>query len=67
MEGVGTSVQRGGSSLAEVDVKDVAAAGEGTWRVEEDAVIQTAGTGAYVLGNAKLAVVEDEGEWEHEH
>jgi hypothetical protein len=65
--GVGTSVQTWGASLAEVDGKDVAAAGEGTWRRQEDAVIQSVGTGACVVGNAKGAVaVEDEGEWEDE-
>ena len=60
--GVGTFVQTWGASLAEVDGKDVAAAGEGTWRRQEDAVIQSAETGASVVGDAKGAVVvEDEG------
>ena len=59
--GVGTSVQ---ASPAEVDGN---AAGEGTWRRKEDVVIQSAGTGAGVVGNAKGAVaVEDEGGWEDE-
>ena len=66
VEGVGTSVTSG-ASMAEVDGIDVAAAGEGTWRKQEDAVIQSAGTGACVAGNAKGAVaVEDERGWEDE-
>ena len=61
--GVDTSVQTWEASLAEVDGKDVAVAGEGTWRRQEDAVNQSAGTGACVVGNAKeTVVVEDEGE-----
>jgi hypothetical protein len=61
---VDTSVQTWGASLAEVDV---AAAGEGTWRRQEDAVIQSAGTEACVVGNAKEAVATvDEGGWEDE-
>ena len=54
-----------GPSLAKVDGKDVAAAGVGTWRRQEDAVIQSVGTEACVLGNAKGVVVEDE-RWEDE-
>ena len=62
---VGTFVQTWEASLVVEDVGAVA--GEGTWRRQEDAVIQSAGTGACVVGNAKGAVaVEDEGEWEDE-
>lgn len=62
VEGVGTSVKTWVASLVEVDGKDVGAAGEGTWRRQEDAVIHSAGTGACVMGNGKgaVAVVEDE-------
>jgi hypothetical protein len=70
VEKVGTSVQTWGVSLAELGGKDVAAAGEGTWRRKEDAVIQSAGTGACVLDSAKGAAsvaVEDEREWEDKH
>jgi hypothetical protein len=49
--------------LEAVDGKDVAA-GEGTWRMQEDAVCQSAGAGACVVGNAKVAVVvENERGW----
>lgn len=53
--GVGTSAQALGTLLAEVDGKDV---GEGTWRMQEDAAIQLAGTEAGVVGN--VAVEEEE-------
>ena len=58
---VGTCVQTLEALLEVVDGKDVAA-GEETWQTQEDAVIQLAGMGACVVGNAKVAVVvENEG------
>ena len=39
-EGVGTSVQIRVASLAEIDGKDVAVVGVGTWWGQEDGVIQ---------------------------
>lgn len=59
--GLGTSAQTLGALLAEVGGKDVAAAGEGTWRKQEDAAVQSAGTGACVMGNAKVAVAVEDG------
>jgi hypothetical protein len=59
--GLGTSAQTLAALLAEVGGKDVAAAGEGTWRKQEDAAVQSAGTGACVVGNAKMTVVVEDG------
>lgn len=52
---LGTSAQTR-ALLAEVGGKYVAGAGEGTWQKQEDGAVQSAGRGACVVDNAKVAV-----------